>query len=146
MRASIPQGMDMPGFSKKCFAPSRGIGIHDSQCTIWGRDVNAAVVCNQDALVLVTEFLGVTPSALETVLSYCTVQSSLIWMMQPTTMTTLRKHYPLLSHGLMNTSTNASVKTLSPSLTFLAFMDPRISLPNPIPQPICHQLCQQTPP
>ena len=32
--------------------------------------VNAAIVRNQDVLALITEFLGVTPSALETVLLY----------------------------------------------------------------------------
>ena len=36
------------------------------------RDVDAAVVRNQDVLALVAEFLGVTPSALETTLSYKT--------------------------------------------------------------------------
>jgi chitin synthase len=40
----------------------------------WGRDVNAAVVYNQDVLALVTKLLSITPSALETasVLSYKT--------------------------------------------------------------------------
>ncbi|KAI9438359.1 glycosyltransferase family 2 protein [Lactarius indigo] len=37
-----------------------------------GRDVDAAVVRNQDTLALVADFLGVTPSALETALSYKT--------------------------------------------------------------------------
>lgn len=36
------------------------------------RDVDAAVVRNQDVLALVADFLGVTPSALETALSYKT--------------------------------------------------------------------------
>jgi chitin synthase len=36
----------------------------------WGCDVDAAVVRNQDVLASVAEFLGVTPSALETALSY----------------------------------------------------------------------------
>ena len=38
----------------------------------WRCYVNAAVVCNQDVLALVAEFLGVPPSALETVLLYKT--------------------------------------------------------------------------
>ena len=37
-----------------------------------GRDVDATVICNQDTLDLVADFLGVTPSALETALSYKT--------------------------------------------------------------------------
>jgi hypothetical protein len=62
-------------------------------------------------------------------------QSSLIQMVQPTTMATLRRHSTLCcSRGLMNASTNASVEmTLSPSLAFSTFPEPRTSLPDPIP-------------
>ncbi|KAN0109706.1 P-loop containing nucleoside triphosphate hydrolase protein [Russula decolorans] len=38
-----------------------------------GCDVDAAIVCNQDVLALVAKYLGVTPSALETALSYKTI-------------------------------------------------------------------------
>ena len=56
-------------------------------------------------------------------------------MVQLMTITTLQRlSTPCCSHGLMNTSMNASVlTTLSPSLAFLTFLDPRTSLLDPVP-------------
>ncbi|KAH9045953.1 glycosyltransferase family 2 protein [Lactarius hengduanensis] len=89
-----------------------------------GRDVDAAVVRNQDTLALVADFLGVTPSALETALSYktklvkkelCTV--FLDRMVRLTTATIWPRRSILYSfHGLTSTSTNASVATILTSL------------------------------
>jgi hypothetical protein len=77
-------------------------------------------------------------------------QSSLIQMAQPTTVATLRRHSTLCcSHGLMNTSMNASVETtLPPSLAFSTFPEPRTSLTDPTPSinlPSTLRLCQRMP-
>ena len=63
------------------------------------------------------------------------VQSSLIRMAQPTTVTILRRQSTLsCSHGLMNTSMNASVGMISSlSSVFLTFPGPITSRLDPIP-------------
>ena len=71
-------GLKNVGFSKRhvaqtCQLIAAILHLGNLEFTIdRGRDVDAAVVRNQDVLALVAEFLGVTPSALETALSYKT--------------------------------------------------------------------------
>jgi myosin heavy subunit len=112
-----------------------------------GRDIDAAVVHNQDGLALVAKFLGVTPSALETALSYesklvkrelCTV------FLDPYGAADNRDDLAKALYS-MNTSMNASAKTTSShSLAFSTSSTPEPHFPTQFPRSICRRLCQRT--